>query len=79
MRDICGINSTTWTIIRTVNAITAVSAFGYVVWSLRGGVLVTAALSQLPSWRMIDPLPVLEKYVSEKKKNDEDIVGDFFT
>ena len=62
----------------TVGTITTVGALGYIFWSLRGGVLVAAALSQLPSWRMIDPLPVLENYAAENNKTEEDIVGDFF-
>ena len=32
---------------------------GYVVWLVRGGVLVSSMLSALPAWQMIDPLPVL--------------------
>ena len=36
------------------------------------------ALSQLPSWQMIDPLPVLESYSIRKGKTDEDDVADFF-
>jgi hypothetical protein len=32
---------------------------GYVVWMLRGGVLVSTLLSSLPAWRLVDPLPVL--------------------
>lgn len=32
---------------------------GYVVWMLRGGVLVSALLSSIPAWRLVDPLPVL--------------------
>ena len=32
---------------------------GYVVWLLRGGILVSSMLSAMPAWQMIDPLPVL--------------------
>ena len=34
-------------------------SIGYVVWLIRGGVLVSSMLSALPAWQMIDPLPVL--------------------
>jgi len=34
-------------------------SIGYVVWLVRGGVLVSSMLSALPAWQMIDPLPVL--------------------
>jgi hypothetical protein len=32
---------------------------GYVIWLIRGGVLVSSMLSALPAWQLIDPLPVL--------------------
>ena len=62
----------------TIGAVTSIGAIGYIFWTLRGGVLVAAALSQLPSWRMIDPLPVLENYSAQNRKNDDDIAGNFF-
>jgi hypothetical protein len=34
-------------------------SIGYVVWLVRGGVLVSSMLSALPAWQMIDPMPVL--------------------
>ncbi len=34
-------------------------SLGYVVWLVRGGVLVSSMLSALPAWQLIDPLPVL--------------------
>ena len=36
-------------------------SLGYVVWVLRGGVLLTGLLASLPAWRSIDPLPVLAR------------------
>ena len=32
---------------------------GYVIWLIRGGVLLSSVLSSLPAWQSIDPLPVL--------------------
>jgi hypothetical protein len=34
-------------------------SIGYVVWLVRGGVLLSSVLSALPAWQMVDPLPVL--------------------
>ena len=34
-------------------------SIGYVVWLVRGGVLMSSMLSALPAWQMIDPMPVL--------------------
>ncbi len=62
----------------TVGAITSVGTLGYILWSLRGGALIATALTQLPSWRMIDPLPVLESYNLKVEKRENDGVGGFF-
>jgi hypothetical protein len=40
-------------------AITGGLSIGYVVWLVRGGVLLSSMLSALPAWQMIDPMPVL--------------------
>jgi hypothetical protein len=40
-------------------AVTGSVSVGYIVWLVRGGVLVSSMLSALPVWQMIDPLPVL--------------------
>ena len=33
---------------------------GYVLWTVRGGFLLTGLLAQIPAWRIIDPLSILE-------------------
>jgi hypothetical protein len=40
---------------------------GYILWLLRGGLLLSSLLSSLPAWHAIDPLPVLGK-----RGDDED-------
>jgi hypothetical protein len=47
-------------------------SIGYVLWLLRGGVLVSSLLSSLPAWRMIDPLPVLGKSRDDDEDADEE-------
>jgi hypothetical protein len=44
-------------------------SIGYILWLLRGEVLLTSLLASLPAWRLIDPLPVLS---SLGKRLDED-------
>ena len=62
----------------SIGAISTVATFGYIFWSLRGGVLVAAALSQMPNWRFIDPLPVLESYkMNNASPEDDDMDGLF--
>lgn len=39
--------------------VTSGLSVGYVAWLVRGGVLLGTALSSLPAWQFIDPLPIL--------------------
>jgi len=51
-----------------VGAATVASAAlsaGYALWAMRGSMLLGSLLSSLPTWTMIDPLPVLD--ASEEK------------
>ena len=42
-------------------------SIGYVIWLIRGGVLLSSMLSALPAWQMLDPLPVLTSNNSRRK------------
>jgi VCBS repeat-containing protein len=46
---------------------------GYVVWMLRGGMLITSLLAQMPAWRIIDPLVVLDSL--DKEADDDESLG----
>jgi hypothetical protein len=48
-------------LVASTAAITTSLSIGYVVWLLRGGVLLTSLLASMPAWRSIDPLPVLAR------------------
>lgn len=39
-----------------------IATAGYVLWTLRGGVMVATMLTSLPSWKFVDPLPVLDSF-----------------
>ena len=43
----------------------------YVLWLIRGGVLMGSDLSALPAWRILDPLPVLSR-VDEDTADEDD-------
>jgi Big-like domain-containing protein len=45
---------------------------GYVIWLARSGVLLTSLLAQLPSWRLVDPLVVLDYADDRRNKNPRD-------
>jgi VCBS repeat-containing protein len=58
--------------------LTSVLTVGYVLWAVRGGWLVASLLAQMPAWRLVDPLVVLD-YLDEdaskperEKDQDED-------
>jgi hypothetical protein len=54
---------------------TTLLSVGYVIWCLRGGSLVATLLTTLPLWKWLDPLPVLEHYGKNDRRDrqqDED-------
>jgi hypothetical protein len=61
---------------RAVAGLSVVSAtglsIGYVVWIIRGGVLLSSLLSSMPAWRLVDPLPVVGFLNEEDDEDDED-------
>jgi outer membrane lipoprotein-sorting protein len=50
-----------WWSIGAAVGVTTVISVGYVMWCLRAGYLMTSAVSALPLWRAIDPLPILDQ------------------
>lgn len=47
-------------------------SIGYVLWLLRGGVLLSSLMAALPAWRFIDPLPVLGRLKDDSDDEDND-------
>jgi hypothetical protein len=45
----------------------------YVLWLIRGGVLMSSYLSALPAWRVLDPLPVLSRVDDDYDAEDDDL------
>ena len=46
-------------VVSSTIAATSTISVGYIVWLLRGGVLLGSMMSSLPAWRMVDPFTVL--------------------
>jgi len=44
----------------------------YLLWLIRGGALVASALSALPAWRILDPLPVLARASDDEDEEEVD-------
>ena len=51
-------------------------SIGYVIWLVRGGLLIGSVLSTLPAWRNIDPLPVLSTLDGDQDGDDDDSLED---
>ncbi|MEM8499782.1 MAG: DNRLRE domain-containing protein [Pseudomonadota bacterium] len=56
----------------TVSVTTGVS-IGYVLWLIRGSVLLSTVLSSLPAWRLIDPLPVISGMLNNEDEDTESL------
>jgi hypothetical protein len=74
MRDtVKGQIQTEQQVIASSVAITGGLSVGYLIWLLRGGLLLTSLLSSLPAWHVIDPMPVLAR---AGRRDDEDSEDD---
>ena len=47
-------------------------SIGYVIWLIRGGVLLSSLLASVPAWTAIDPLPVLSSFATGRSDDVED-------
>ena len=43
---------------------------GYVLWTVRAGYLLTGLIAQVPAWRFVDPLPILNSLDNERGPGD---------
>ena len=57
----------------SVFAVSTGLSVGYVLWLLRGGVLLASLLSSIPAWRLLDPLPVLGRVGGQSDEDDESL------
>ena len=69
--DVAGDIFVDQTVVGSSIAVSTGLSVGYVLWLVRGGVLLSSVLSSLPAWRLIDPLPVLA-YVKNRPEDDPD-------
>jgi len=66
----------------TATVSSAVTA-GYVLWTIRGGWLVSSLLAQMPAWQLVDPLLILDSLrdddlLDDEHKADDKKVEDMF-
>lgn len=48
-------------------------SISYVLWLMKSGVLLSSALSAMPAWRLIDPVPVLQENGADGGGEDESL------
>ena len=60
------------TVVGSTMTVTTGLSVGYVVWLIRGGVLLSSLLSSLPAWRWVDPLPVLASLARDSEDDEDD-------
>jgi hypothetical protein len=56
------------TVIGSAIAVSTGLSVGYVVWLIRGGMLLSSMLFSMPAWQLADPLPLL----AGRRDNDEE-------
>lgn len=54
----------------TATVVTAAISTGYVMWALRGSFLIASFLSTVPTWRSLDPLPILDGPGAEEEDRE---------
>jgi sugar lactone lactonase YvrE len=59
-------------------AVTGSLSVGYVLWLLRGGLLLSSLLSSLPAWAVIDPMPVLSRSGHDDQDEGDDPLEKLF-
>jgi hypothetical protein len=59
-------------------AVTGSLSVGYVLWLLRGGLLLSSLLSSLPAWSVIDPMPVLARSGHDDEDEGDDPLEKLF-
>ncbi|MBT8346440.1 MAG: hypothetical protein KJO28_09050, partial [Desulfofustis sp.] len=74
------------TVIGSAIAVSTGLSVGYVVWLIRGGMLLSSMLFSIPAWQLADPLPLLASRRHDEedeetletiiKRRDEDIGGE---
>ena len=60
------------TVLGSAIAVSTGLSVGYVVWMIRGGMLLSSLLSSIPAWQILDPLPVLAGRRGEDDLDDDE-------
>lgn len=53
-------------------ALASTMTVGYLMWLIKGGQVMAAMLANVPTWKMIDPLPILSTLMDDESDLDDD-------
>jgi VCBS repeat-containing protein len=59
-------------IVGGASLVTATLSAGYFLLTARAGYLLSILLSSLPAWRMVDPLPILDRFIDDPERGQKD-------
>lgn len=65
--------STTQTVAGTASFVSIGLSVGYFFWAVRAGSVLTSLLSSVPTWRAVDPLPILDDQEERDGEADESL------
>jgi hypothetical protein len=60
-------------LVGSVGAVTTGLSVGYIIWVVRGGMLLSGLLAQMPAWQMLDPLLVIDGPGRDREDDGETI------
>jgi hypothetical protein len=63
-----------------IGAATMAASLGYVLWFLRGSAMMATVVTQMPTWKMVDPLVILDSKRSRAAgdSDDQDAINPYF-
>ena len=70
--DLLALSQLERTMVTSSVAVTSGLSVGYVLWLTRGGLLIASLLSSLPAWRLIDPIPILNRLGLDDESDGDD-------
>jgi hypothetical protein len=63
-----------------IGTATMAASLGYIIWFLRGSAMMATVITQVPAWKMIDPLVILDSMNAGQTEacEDQDVINSYF-
>ncbi len=72
------VNRSTQMAVASATVGVATLSVGFVLWLLRGGLLLSSVIASMPAWLVIDPLIVLARPSTASRKGERDRIEELF-